>query len=56
MGGEWKLRAHNREDYLTTSVPVVFDPGAVCPRFEQFLQESFQGDEDAEENGKWWRN
>lgn len=45
--GAWTLREHHRADYLTTMLPVAFDPDATCPRFERFLDEIFEGDEDA---------
>lgn len=43
----WTLREHRRTDYLTTMLPVAYDPHATCPRFERFLDEIFEGDEDA---------
>ena len=45
--GDWHLRQHRRDDYLTTQLPVPFDPAATCPRFERFLYEIFAGDVDA---------
>jgi len=45
----WTLRAHRRSDFLTTQLPVLYDPHATCPRFAQFLQEVFAGDTDADD-------
>lgn len=48
--GAWYLREHRRDDFLTTLLPVEFvkDAYLVIPtRFEQFLDEVFQGDLDA---------
>jgi putative DNA primase/helicase len=36
-----KLVAHDRADKLTQLTPVVFDPSARCPRWVQFLSETF---------------
>jgi putative DNA primase/helicase len=38
-----ELEPHHRQDYLTKKTSVVFDPGAKCPRFEQFLVDTFAG-------------
>jgi putative DNA primase/helicase len=46
--GDWALKPHNRESYRTTQIPIKFDPKATAPRFEQFLEEIFQGDNDTE--------
>jgi putative DNA primase/helicase len=37
------LRANRREDLITRSVPVVFDPAAPCPTFDAFLERIFAG-------------
>ena len=47
-GTGWELLPHCREHYLTTQLPVLYDPKATCPRFSQFLQEIFKGDTDGE--------
>jgi|JI10StandDraft_1071094.scaffolds.fasta_scaffold141888_2 putative DNA primase/helicase len=52
VAGEWHLREHRRCDYLTTQIPVVYDPAATCPRFDSFLAEIFEGDEDAEDKAQ----
>jgi P4 family phage/plasmid primase-like protien len=36
-------RPHDRADKLTQIIPVKFDPAAKCPRFSQFLKETFEG-------------
>jgi putative DNA primase/helicase len=36
-----KLREHRRDDYLTKLVPIAYEPEATCPRFDQFMQETF---------------
>lgn len=48
-GDGWKLVPHQMEHYRTTQVPIVFDPKAVAPRFQRYLDEVFLGDSDAME-------
>ncbi len=48
-GKIWELRPHRKEDFATSQIPVAYDPAATAPRFEQFLDEIFAGDEDAED-------
>ncbi len=38
-----ELRPHRREDNITKLAPVRYDPDAVCPRFEAFLDRVFAG-------------
>ena len=44
--GSWQLRAHCRESYSLSMLPVAYDPTAHAPRFQQFLDEIFEGDAD----------
>lgn len=48
-GDAWKLKGHCRENYRTTQIPHKYDAGAVCPRFENFLDEIFVNDIDKKE-------
>lgn len=48
-GQEWELKAHCREHYRTTQIPVAYDQKANAPRFESFLDEIFIDDEDKPE-------
>jgi len=45
--GAWVLEPHRREDYMTVTIPVAYDPDATADRFAQFLVEIFDGAEDA---------
>lgn len=40
------LRPHDKDDMLTVSLPLDYDPAAACPRWEQFLTEIFPGNPD----------
>ncbi|MGE4531448.1 MAG: hypothetical protein AB7C98_09010, partial [Acidithiobacillus sp.] len=46
-GGKWQVRPYQREDYRRVQLPIVYDPQAECPRFQQYLQEVFAGTDDA---------
>ena len=48
-GMGWQVQPHVREEYRTTQIPVTYTPKATAPRFRQFLDEVFQGDDDKEE-------
>lgn len=48
-GGKWHLRDYRREDYRRIRLPIVYDPKATAPRFEQFLSEIFSGASDGAE-------
>lgn len=41
-----KLRAHDKGDMLTVTLPIEYDPSAQAPRWEQFLGEIFPGNPD----------
>ncbi|MCE5333609.1 MAG: phage/plasmid primase, P4 family, partial [Desulfobacteraceae bacterium] len=45
-GLNWDFRPHQRESYRTTRLPVIYEPRAKAPRFEQFLREIFEPDPD----------
>lgn len=38
---------HSPADFITASAPTGYDPSAKAPRFHQFLQEIFRGDDEA---------
>lgn len=42
----WRLRPHRRERYLTTQIPVAYDPKATAPQFGRFLEDVFRDDDD----------
>lgn len=39
-----EFREHRAEDFITKKSPVHYDPDAVCPRWNQYMQEIFEGD------------
>lgn len=47
--GQWVLEEHCREHYLATQIPHSYDQVAKAPLFQKFLNEIFDGDEDADE-------
>jgi P4 family phage/plasmid primase-like protien len=46
--GKWHLGPHDREAFITSGLPVAYDPGAKAPLFEQFFRETFAGDKEQE--------
>lgn len=47
--GAWHLKSLDKRHFRTTQIPIVYNPEASSPRFEQFLDEIFEGDGDVEE-------
>jgi putative DNA primase/helicase len=41
-----ELNPHRQDDLITKIAPVEFDPDAACPRFDAFIQRTFDGDAD----------
>jgi putative DNA primase/helicase len=41
-----KMRAHCREDYITSVIPYEYNPEAECPRWKQFIKETFGDDQE----------
>jgi putative DNA primase/helicase len=41
-----RLGPHSPKDYITKGSPIAYEPAATAPRWEQFLQEVFLGDEE----------
>jgi putative DNA primase/helicase len=52
VAGGWILEDHNKLNYRTTQIPVVYDENAQAPRFLQFMNEVFKGDKDADDKIK----
>ncbi|MBK9453229.1 MAG: hypothetical protein IPN95_28320 [Bacteroidetes bacterium] len=52
IDGEWQLLPHERKNYRTTQIPVVYAVNANAPRFMRFLDEVFAGDSDKEDKIK----
>lgn len=46
---QWHLVNHCRDNHRTTQIPITYDPLAVAPKFDQFLDEIFQNDADKAE-------
>lgn len=40
------LREHRRDDYITKLAPTAYKANAQCPRYLEFLQQVFEGDEE----------
>ena len=47
--GKWVIKPYRREDYRRISLPIPYNATATCPRFTQFVQEIFNGCDDAKE-------
>ncbi|MDA3895501.1 MAG: phage/plasmid primase, P4 family, partial [Desulfobacteraceae bacterium] len=43
---KWELHAARRESYRTTQIPIEYDPAALAPLFEKFLNDIFCDDPD----------
>jgi P4 family phage/plasmid primase-like protien len=41
-----ELMSHNPDHLITKLTPIEYDPDALCPRWDQFLTEVFEGDEE----------
>ncbi len=51
-GETWVLHPHQRDEYRTVMLPIVYDPAATAPRFERFLDEIFAPDDDKDEKSR----
>lgn len=49
-----ELVEHNSKFYSTIQIPIFYDPEANCPNFEEFLDQSFLGDEESKSLSKEW--
>jgi len=45
----WSFGPHVREHYRTSQIQIAYEPDAKAPRFEQFIGEIFDGDDDAQQ-------
>ncbi len=45
-GEKTKIKQHNSNIFSTTQIPITYDPDAQCPKFEEYLNVTFQGDKD----------
>ena len=52
VDGIWTISAYNREDYRRIRLPIIWNPSAKCPRFEQFIEEVFTPLPESGESGK----
>lgn len=43
---DYSFKPHSAADMLTKCAPAEYDPDAKCPRWESFLMEAFEGDEE----------
>lgn len=50
--GAWQLDPHKRDDYALSLIPVSYDPAARASRFEQYLTDIFDGDNDAKDKAR----
>ena len=48
-GGEWRLKPHVREHYLTTQINIEYTPDGKAALFQEYLETSFQDDPDRED-------
>lgn len=48
------LKPHDPKDFITACSPIAYYPGAQAPRFQQFLSEIYNGDEEVVEFVKRW--
>ncbi len=49
-----ELKAHDSKDFITSCSPIKFDPAAQAPRFQKFLREIYDGDEEVVAFAQRW--